>query len=69
MSAIMTDPSNNNVAELFAPGPGERLRAARLSMNYDLAKIASDLEKPDGFVGVEPGHLQKFLAPLPVSRL
>ena len=43
MSAIMTDPSNNNVAELFAPGPGERLRAARLSMNYDLAKIASEL--------------------------
>ncbi|MGD8956863.1 MAG: DUF4115 domain-containing protein [Chromatiaceae bacterium] len=39
----MTDPSNNNVAELFAPGPGERLRAARLSMNYDLAKIASEL--------------------------
>ncbi len=43
MSAIMTDPSNNNVAELFAPGPGERLRAARLSMDYDLAKIASEL--------------------------
>ena len=43
MSAIMTDPSKNNVAELFAPGPGERLRAARLSMNYDLAKIASEL--------------------------
>ena len=43
MSAIMTDPSQNNVAELFAPGPGERLRAARLSMNYDLAKIASEL--------------------------
>jgi len=39
----MTDPSKNNVAELFAPGPGERLRAARLSMNYDLAKIASEL--------------------------
>ena len=43
MSAIMTDPSKNNVAELVAPGPGERLRAARLSMNYDLAKIASEL--------------------------
>lgn len=39
----MSDQSSNNVAELFSPGPGERLRAARLSMGYDLAKIASEL--------------------------
>jgi cytoskeleton protein RodZ len=31
------------VAEFFSPGPGERLRAARLSMGFDLAKIASEL--------------------------
>jgi len=43
MSAVMSDQSSNNVAELFSPGPGERLRAARLSMGYDLAKIASEL--------------------------
>lgn len=43
MSAVMTDQSMNNVAEFFTPGPGERLRAARLSMGYDLAKIASEL--------------------------
>ena len=43
MSAVMSDQPSNNVAEFFAPGPGERLRAARLSMGFDLAKIASEL--------------------------
>lgn len=43
MSAVMSDQVTNNVAEFFSPGPGERLRAARLSMGYDLAKIASEL--------------------------
>lgn len=37
--------------------------------NKFLAKIASDLKKPDGFVVVEPGHVQEFLDPLPVERL
>jgi cytoskeleton protein RodZ len=39
----MPDQASNNVAELLSPGPGERLRAARLSMGFDLAKIASEL--------------------------
>jgi len=43
MSAVMSDQSNTNVADFFSPGPGERLRAARLSMGFDLAKIASEL--------------------------
>lgn len=43
MSTVMSDQSNTNVAEFFSPGPGERLRAARLSMGFDLAKIASEL--------------------------
>ena len=43
MSAVMSDQSSNNVAEFFSPGPGERLRAARLSMGYDLAKIAHEM--------------------------
>jgi len=34
-----------------------------------VAKIASDLRKPDGLVVVEPGNEAAFLAPLPISRL
>jgi DNA polymerase-4 len=34
-----------------------------------VAKIASDLRKPDGLVVVEPGDEAAFLAPLPISRL
>jgi nucleotidyltransferase/DNA polymerase involved in DNA repair len=34
-----------------------------------LAKIASDMRKPDGLVVVPPGTEETFLAPLPVRRL
>jgi DNA polymerase-4 len=34
-----------------------------------VAKIASDLRKPDGLVVVPPGQEAAFLAPLPISRL
>jgi nucleotidyltransferase/DNA polymerase involved in DNA repair len=34
-----------------------------------VAKIASDLEKPDGLVIVEPENVQAFLDPLPISRI
>ncbi len=37
--------------------------------NMFLAKVASDLEKPDGLVVVEEGSEQAFLDPLPVGRL
>lgn len=37
--------------------------------NKFLAKIASDLKKPDAFVIVEADRVDEFLAPLPVSRL
>jgi DNA polymerase-4 len=37
--------------------------------NKFLAKVASDLEKPDGLVIVEAGGEQAFLDPLPVGRL
>ncbi len=37
--------------------------------NKFLAKIASDLRKPDGFVIVAPDAVQQFLDPLPVERL
>ena len=34
-----------------------------------VAKIASDLGKPDGLVVVEPGTEKEFLAPLPIRKL
>ena len=37
--------------------------------NKFLAKIASDLKKPDALVVVEADKVQKFLDPLPVERL
>jgi nucleotidyltransferase/DNA polymerase involved in DNA repair len=37
--------------------------------NKFLAKLASDLEKPDGLTVVEPGSERDFLQPLPIERL
>ena len=37
--------------------------------NKFLAKIASDLDKPDGFVVVDENNVQDFLDPLPVARI
>ena len=34
-----------------------------------VAKVASDLDKPDGLVVVAPGREAEFLAPLPIARL
>ena len=39
------------------------------STSKTVSKIASDLEKPDGLVLVEPGREREFLAPLPVLKL
>jgi DNA polymerase IV len=40
-----------------------------VAANKFVAKVASDLRKPDGLVVVEAGGEAEFLAPLPVSRL
>ncbi len=40
-----------------------------IAPNKFLAKIASDLKKPDALVVVEPDKIQEFLDPLPVERL
>src|SRR5690348_5553358 len=40
-----------------------------LAPNKFLAKVASDLRKPDAFVIVEEQHSEEFLRDLPISRL
>jgi len=40
-----------------------------LAHNKFLAKIASDLDKPDGLVFIDPEKVHAFLDPMPISRL
>ncbi len=40
-----------------------------VASSKSVAKIASDMDKPDGLTVVAPGSEREFLAPLPVSRL
>ena len=45
------------------------IASAGVAPNKFLAKLASDLEKPNGFTFVHPDHIQSFLDPLHVSRV
>src|SRR5690242_3886274 len=67
---------------LFGPAPEiarqikQRIRAETdliasvgVAPNKYLAKLASDLGKPDGLMVLQPERVKEFLAPLPVSRI
>ena len=43
--------------------------SAGIAPNKFVAKIASDIDKPDGFVVIEEGKVQEFLDPLPIKRI
>ncbi|MEJ2361983.1 MAG: DNA polymerase IV [Gammaproteobacteria bacterium] len=47
----------------------ELVASVGVAPNKFIAKIASDVNKPDGFVVVKPDQVQQFLDPLPVTRL
>ncbi len=51
------------------PGVGELTISVGVARTKLVAKIASDLRKPDGLVVVPPGEEASFLAPLPITRL
>lgn len=71
---VPTDEVSEAVA--FAQRVRERVRAevgltvsAGVATGKMVAKIASDVHKPDGLTVVEPGTEAAFLAPLPIGRL
>lgn len=63
-------------AEAIGKGIKQRIKeeigltaSVGIAPNKFLAKVASELRKPDGFVVVKADEIQRFLDPLPVGRL
>ncbi|WP_162224451.1 DNA polymerase IV [Halorussus amylolyticus] len=72
----VTDRTAWEVAEGFARHVKHRIdrevgvaASVGVAPNMSTAKIASDYDKPDGLVVVEPGEVREFLAPLDVAEL
>lgn len=72
----VTDRTSWEVAEGFARHVKHRIdrevgvtASVGVAPNMSAAKIASDHDKPDGLVVVEPGEVASFLAPLDVAEL
>ncbi|WP_435153515.1 DNA polymerase IV [Haladaptatus sp. DFWS20] len=72
----VTDRTAWKVAEGFARHVKNRIErevgvpaSVGVAPNMSAAKIASDYDKPDGLVVVEPGTVREFLAPLDVAEI
>ena len=72
----VTDRTAWNVADGFARHVRNRIdrevgvtASVGVAPNMSAAKIASDHDKPDGLVVVEPGEVREFLAPLDVAEI
>jgi DNA polymerase-4 len=78
LDEAFVDPATDDLetAVAFARRVRERIRSdvgltasAGVASAKMVAKIASDLEKPNGLTIVPPGTEREFLAPMPVGRL
>ena len=72
----VTDRTAWEVAEGFARHVKNRIdeevgvtASVGVAPNMSAAKIASDHDKPDGLVVIEPGEVREFLAPLDVAEI
>ena len=72
----VTEPMARADSAMGSPAPSRRpsrpssglTASAGVSFNKFLAKIASDLEKPDGLTVIRPAQALAFLAALPIER-
>jgi DNA polymerase-4 len=72
---VTTDKKNTGSATLIAKAIRKEIKektgltaSAGISVNKFLAKIASDIKKPDGFFVIPPENAAKFIEDLPVEK-